>query len=102
MSYENAIKLDIPDELWENSGPTSEEDETNDPSARMFVTIQIFGVLHYLEAYAIDPDPDFQKPAYEGFEGNLDGVYMVGQPDKRFETVTIKGREYVLVMTPYC
>lgn len=101
MSYKNAIKLDIPEDLWENSGPTQPEDDVDDPSARMFVTVTIGGVLHYLEAYAVT-NGDIQAAVYEGFENNIEGAYQLGEPDKRFETVEIKGREYILVMTPYC
>jgi hypothetical protein len=94
---EKDISITIPEKQWQPSGP----DE--DPMSRMLCCIVINGTPHHLEAYAVtDDSEEGQIAAHESFEDNVNGAYMVGEPDKAFDTVTIYGRDYILVMTPYC
>ena len=96
QAFEKAVTVEVPDDAWEPTGPEE------DPTARLLASLVVCGCYHHLEAYAIDPDDDIQQAAHESFQSNLDGMYAVGEPDKRFQSVEIKGREYVLTMTPYC
>jgi hypothetical protein len=91
-----AVTVALPEDAWENTGPEE------DPSARLLASLVLYGCYHHLEAYAVKPDEDTQCAAHESFSSNVDGMYAVGEPDKPFQSVDIKGREYILTMTPYC
>lgn len=96
MSYENVIEVTIPEKLWQDTG------EEEDKGARLRCTFCINGRDHHVEAIAVKHREDIQVAVDSVFESNLHGMYDVGEPDKHFQTMTIKGREYVLSMTPYC
>ena len=96
QAFERSVTVVIPDDAWEHTGPE------DDPSARLLGSLVLYGCYHHLEAYAVIDDEGTQSAAHPSFHENLDGMYAVGEPDKPFQTVEIKGREYVLTMTPYC
>lgn len=96
MAYENAKTLEIDDDWWEETG------SDDDPSSRLLGSLCINGVYHHLEAYAVTEKKGMQEAADLTFEEHVEGMFLVGQPDKAFQTVEIRGRQYVLTMTPFC
>jgi len=89
-------KIDVPEEAWEESGPE------DDPRARLLAGLVINGCSIHLEAYAVDYDKDgaqrFVDSTY--FESEQHAVLDVFV-DGAATTAEIRGREYVLVATPY-
>jgi hypothetical protein len=88
-------EMDVPDDAWEEDG--SDED----PSSRLLTAVVLNGYHFHLWAFAV-VNGETQEVADTLFRENLEGVYSVGEPDKRYQTVHIKGRDYVLSLTPYC
>jgi hypothetical protein len=96
-AFERAVVVDVPESAWEPTG--SEED----PTSRLLAALVVCGYYHHLEAYAVKEDPEgYQQIADPLFSENFEGMCSLGGPDGPFQTITIKGREYVLAMTPYC
>jgi hypothetical protein len=95
---QNIFELTIPDEAWEETGV--EEDALD---ARLLTTVCINGVNHHLEAFQVETtEQGIQQAVDIAFEGNIGGICDVSEPDGHWQTVTIKGKEYALAMTPFC
>jgi len=61
----------------------------------------INGTFHHLEAIRVIEDEDGrQHAASPNFEDSLDAMFVIGG-DGLFDTVTIRGESYVLVVTPF-
>ena len=99
MNMRNTFDTYIPEDAWE---PTGVEEDTL--SSRLSVTLFINGVPHHLEAYEvkINEKSGAQEPVDVVFESNIGGIGIVSEPDGPWHTVSIKGKEYVVVMTPFC
>ena len=99
INMEPALELVIDDSLWEESGV-----DDYDRSARLSTVICINRVFHHLEAYAVveNGKTHIQEPADIAFETNLDGLCSVAEPNGHWQTVKIRDRDYVLVVTPFC
>ena len=102
-------QVNVPSSAWRNAG-----DET-DPRARLLATLQVDcspvgSVLLHLEAVAVDETPHArgkQSPADGSYWTGSDfdavaGAVGVGLEDGPWDTLTIRGREYVLIATPFC
>ena len=96
MSNRVIHDLVIDDDEWE---PTGSDDDLD---SRLLLTVCVNGVNHHLEAYAVEVKEDIQVVRDSLFESNYEGMCMASEPDGRYQTTTIKGREYVLLMTPHC
>ena len=86
----------IPDDAWENNGIVL-------PWSRLYARLEINGVHFHLEAIAIEEGVDgIQKACEPSFETNLCAIADVSEPDGNWDTMVIRGREYVVFATPYC
>jgi hypothetical protein len=95
------LALQIPDEAWEESGPKEEDDpEGSDPSLRLLAQATINGTPCHVEAYRVAKD-DIQRVDGAYFEQEWNGLCAL-QDYGAYQTTTIRGREYVLVITPHC
>ena len=94
----DAIKLTIPDSAWQPAG----EDEP-DEWARIILRdgVTINGTGFHLEGWAVETAAGDVQHAVSDDE-NLGYVHLGVGADGRWETVTIREREYVLVMSPHC
>ena len=81
---------------WHKSGPN------NDQGARLRAAINLHGVHHHMEAYAVIEENGVWKAEHPMFESNINGMYTTGEPDKQFETTEIGGRHYLITVFPYC
>lgn len=91
------VKLTIPDDAWEETGWDA-GDEGRD---RLLAQVCIGGTMHHLEAYRVeDRDDGFVCLANPDMEASLmptlQELYSGG-----YETVTIRGSQYVLFMFPH-
>ena len=93
------IELNIPDDAWEESGVDPENMET-----RLATVVMVNGIGHHLEAFQVKTNEKtgVQEAADVAFESNIDGICNVAEPDGHWQTVTIRGKEYALAMTPFC
>jgi len=84
--------LSIPDDDWMNGG----EDR------RHLTTILVInGTFHHLEAIRVIEGTDRrQHAASPDFESCIDGMFLIGG-NGPFDTVTIRGESYVLVVIPF-
>jgi hypothetical protein len=97
MAHEKIISIDVPDNYWK---PTGQEE---DPTARLLTTVFVNGTPHHLEAYAVKDGIDYVQAVIDrAFESNYEGMCMASEPNGRYETTEIMGRDYVLMMTPHC
>jgi hypothetical protein len=84
--------LTIPDDDWMNGG---------DDNHHLTTIVVINGTFHHLEAIrVIEDDGGRQHAASPDFDDIVDGVFMIGG-DGPFDTVTIRGEPYVLVVIPF-
>lgn len=111
--HENLINppsIQIPDDAWIETGPedddNKEDPECHDPGARLLATIAIKGCTMHLEAYALAKECQGDSTAEQRFapvygedSGAQHAFYTL--TDGAAQTVTIRGREYVLVAFPH-
>lgn len=84
--------LKIADDEWMNGG----DDENH-----LTCVLVINGTFHHLEAIRVIEDEDgIQRAASTDFEESLDAMYQIGG-EGPFDTVTIRGGTYVLVVIPF-
>ena len=84
--------LTIPDDDWMNGGA-----DTN----HLTTILVINGTFHHLEAIRVIEDEDGrQQAASAAFEDTVDALFTIGG-DGPFDTVTIRGDTYVLVVIPF-
>jgi hypothetical protein len=90
---EPAIRsLTIADEDWMNGG---------DDDHHLTAILVINGTFHHLEAILVtESEDDPQVAASPAFEDSLAAMYQIGG-DGPFDTVTIRGKTYVLVVVPF-
>jgi hypothetical protein len=91
MSDLPVIALTVPETAWR-------EDLHGD---RLRSILVINGTFHHLEAIrVIDDDDGIQQAASEELAETLEALYAIGG-EGAFDTVTMRGSEYVLVVTPF-
>ncbi len=84
--------LTIPDDDWMNGG---------DNADHLTTILVINGTFHHLEAIRVIEDEDGrQHAASPEFEDTVDAMFQIGG-DGPFDTVSIKGDSYVLVVIPF-
>ena len=84
--------LTISDADWMNGGA-----DTNNLSTILVIN----GTFHHLEAIRVIEDEDGrQQAASADFEDTVDAMFTIGG-DGPFDTVTIRGDTYVLVVIPF-
>lgn len=84
--------LRISDDDWLKGG---------DDADHLTTILVINGTFHHLEAIRVVEDEDGrQLAASADFEDTIDAMYTVGG-DGPFDTVTIRGDIYVLVVVPF-
>ena len=85
-------ELTIADDDWMNGG---------DDADHLTTILVINGRFHHLEAIRVIEDEDGQqRAASPDFEDSLDAMFTIGG-DGPFDTVTIRGESYVLVVIPF-
>jgi hypothetical protein len=93
-----AVRVEVPDELWD------ENEGMENPSDRLRVTLLVNG--HYpmhFEAWAVTYDEDeMVQHLADGDDEDLDQVHAGVNGDGSFYATTIRGRDYILVATPFC
>ena len=90
---ERAIRsLTIDDEDWMNGG---------DDDDHLTAILVVNGTFHHLEAIRVTEDEDgIQVAASFEFSDTLDAMYQIGG-DGPFDTVTIRGKTYVVAVIPF-
>jgi 6-phosphofructokinase len=84
--------LVIADEDWMNGGEDADH---------LTTILVINGTFHHLEAIRVVEDEDgIQRAASKEFEDTIDAMFTIGG-DGPFDTVTIRGERYVLVLIPF-
>ena len=85
-------ELTIPDDDWMNGG---------DNADHLTTILVINGTFHHLEAIRVIEDEDGrQHAASPEFEENIDAMFTIGG-EGPFDTISIKGDSYVLVVIPF-
>lgn len=93
-----AFDVNVPVEDWE---PCGAEDEA--PFTRLLAHVRVCGLDCHLEAYQVFMDSDgVQRAVDENFTDAVDEFGVAASADGPWQTTTIMGRTYVLVMTPHC
>jgi len=91
MSDRRVVVLTVPEDAWT-------EDRNGD---RLLAILVINGTFHHLEAIRVVEDDDgIQKTASEDLAETFDAMFQIGG-EGPFDTVTMRGAEYVLVVTPF-
>jgi hypothetical protein len=91
MSDLRVVVLTVPEDVWMDDGNGD----------RLLAILVINGTFHHLEAIRVIEDDDgVQKAASEDLAETFDAMFQIGG-EGAFDTVTIRGTEYVLVVTPF-
>jgi hypothetical protein len=89
---EHVRVLDITDDAWMNGGVDDDH---------LTAMLVINGTFHHLEAIRVIEDDDGrQRAALPEFEEIVDAMFQIGG-DGPFDTVSVKGDSYVLVVIPF-
>lgn len=104
---ETALALTIPDDAWDPIGP--DNDTPAEQADRLLWSrilyrpgVRINGVGFHLEGWAVEEDEDAHMQTAEWDDESLGLIHNAVGADGSWDTVTVNGREYVLVMSPYC
>lgn len=93
-------QVQIFDEQWQENGSDDK------PWARLLVTLYINGVACHLEAIAVEEDSEndigMQCACDTDDESTLDALAEAASPSGQWDTMEIRGREYVVFATPHC
>jgi len=109
MTGENGIatgsivnSFDIPEEAWEDldSRPDCEEDHAQ--GSRLFATVVINGLRFHCEAIEVADHDGLQQASHDEWDGILSAYAHACGADGHFNTLTIRGREYAVFITPSC
>jgi hypothetical protein len=91
MNDRRVVVLTIPEDAWM-------EDRNGD---RLLAILVINGTFYHLEAIrVVDDDDGIQKAASEDLAETFEAMFQIGG-EGAFDTVTIRGVEYVLIVTPF-
>lgn len=94
------VALLIPDAEWFDAGPK------HDPTARLMCTVYVNRCPMHAEAWAVCAVDDeetggtVQTPVV--WPEKFEAVYRGVQADGPWATVGLRGREYVIIITPHC
>jgi hypothetical protein len=82
---------------WAEVGDTA-------PRSRLLAQINILGCAMHLEAYEVELDPETGEYAVLDLASaaSVTDIHAAVGGDGPWTTATIRGRQYVLVATPYC
>lgn len=98
------MELTIPDSEWEEAGEGG--DNGDDPTTRLTLPggLYINGTPHHVEAWAVSyEDGDYGKRQVCDFsDESYEHVFYGVGGDDEWMTTTINGREYVIIITPFC
>jgi 6-phosphofructokinase len=88
----NTCTLDVSQLEWQ---------DTEGDRSHLLAILVISGTFHHLEAIRVIEDEDGrQRAASPDLEDTLDALFTIGG-DGPFDTVTIRGETYVLVVIPF-
>lgn len=95
--WANVVTVTFPEHQWELN------DALDDPTACLRGPILIInGLPMHLEAWAVDYDEaGIQQPADEYAE-DYEKLHEAVHADGSFNTISIRGRDYIVVASPFC
>jgi len=112
LGKEASLALTIADDEWDPIGPDMGDLDDDTPAekanrllwARIIYRpgVRINGVGFHLEGWAVEDDEDTHTQTAEWDDESLGLVHNAVGADGSWDTVTVNGREYVLVMSPHC
>lgn len=87
-------RVEIPADMWEDS--SDEQDRS-----RLTASITVCGVSMHVEALEATFSDDLQE--FTGSQGDMaDDVYEAVGGSGHWQTAKIDGRDYAIIITPYC
>lgn len=91
-----ANSFEIPEEAWEDVEPHCTE------GSRLFAAVVVNGLRFYCEAIEVTDDDGLQQASDEVWDDILSEYAHACGADGHFNTLTIRGREYAVFITPSC
>lgn len=92
------VPLEIPESAWKDSGI-----DDADPKARLLAHVVIGGVSYHAEAFEVHRPGGVQCARSEDFQPEFGALELMREGDDGpFAETTIGGRQYVIVIAPYC
>jgi len=89
------MDVTVQDNSWDPIGPE------DDRFTHLMTTLHVNGIAHHLEAVEVK-DSSPQKVANKECQRKLDAMDIIATPEEPFQTTSIAGKEYVLLMVPHC
>lgn len=89
-------RVDVPADMWEDVSDDQDR-------SRLAAEILFCGVPMHVEALESSYDEDSFTQEFTGSQGEIaDDVYAAVAADGTWRTATIDGREYAIIITPFC
>lgn len=108
----DSITLTLADDEWQPIGPDMGDLDDNTPAeeadrllwSRIMYRpgVRINGTGFHLEGWEVEYDEDAHRQTAVYQDEELGLVHQAVGADGSWDTVTVRDREYVLVMSPYC
>jgi hypothetical protein len=93
----SSVTVTVPEHLWETN------DGMDNPTDRLSVTLLVGRYPMHFEAWAVTYDDEAMiQHAADGDDSDLDHLFAAVGGDGSFQTTTIRGRQYILVASPFC
>ena len=101
MRLENSPTVTIPEDAWEDW--SDYEGETSEQGSRLGTHIVINGIYFHVEAIEVEEtDESIQEAKDAAWQESFDSYYAAAGADGGVNTMTIRGREYAVFLSPFC
>lgn len=91
------IQVRFPDLQWEPN------DAMDDPGAQLRGPVLVVnGLPLHMEAWAVTYDEEGMQQGAEEWVDDFEKLHEAVHADGSFSTMTLNGREYIVICTPFC
>lgn len=97
------LEISIPEDAWRDEEFRGNSQEDPAEGSRLFARVTINGIGFHAEAIEVAEGEHGMMEAVDAqFEESLSAYYEAAGAGSPFQTMTIRGREYAVFITPHC
>ena len=95
------MPIDLPFDFENSLLPNGDFADDQPAETRLWCSVNLGGMALHMEAIQVAEIDGMQRAVNPDLEDDLDALSRIANTGP-FRTTTIRGKEYVLVLTPYC